>query len=311
MVTGRVGDRVVTVPARGGKAAGGKAVARAARLATAVERSVLVATSDYADAVTHARRLTAAYGADRVLFVTDIDNTVLAMQGDLGSDQWFEWQDYLLAHEPRSKQLVADDFPGLLQVQGKLFALGRMRPPQANLPELVRSVQAMGLRTLVLTSRGPQYRDATERELRRNGYDFASTAVPVGGLPRGVFRPYDPAKPRGSGLSKQDVARFSLGKPRDASYSAGVMMTSGQHKGAMLLVLLAKAKPKFDAVVFVDDHGRHVARVHDALTRRGIAVAAVHYQREDENVHRFQYGDKSSVTDQWRRLDKTLQAVFD
>ena len=39
---------------------------------------------------------------EHVLLVLDIDNTLLAMNQDLGSDQWFEWQRYLLDHEPRS-----------------------------------------------------------------------------------------------------------------------------------------------------------------------------------------------------------------
>ena len=43
-------------------------------------------------------------------------------------------------------------------------------------------MQQLGIRTLVLTSRGPEFRPATERELRRNGYDFASSAIASTGM---------------------------------------------------------------------------------------------------------------------------------
>lgn len=250
------------------------------------------------------------HGADKVLLVCDIDNTLLAMRGDLGSDQWFEWQRYLLAHEPESEHLVAETFAGLLEAQGKLFTLGGMAPPETDLPEHVAAVQRLGVRTLVLTSRGDEYRDATERELRENGYDFARSVLPTRGLPTGVYMPYDPNAIEESGITAGEAARFRLGKPRGVSFSAGVFMSAGQHKGAMLLTVLAKCDEDFAAVVFVDDHGRHIVRVHDALTRRGVEVWAFHYRRQQTSVARFNYSDKRDVVRNWRRLENTLQAVF-
>src|SRR4051812_20257981 len=63
---------------------------------------------------------------ERILLVLDIDNTLLAMDTQLGSDQWFEWQKFLLDHEPNSKLLVADSFAGLLDAQGLLYNLSHM-----------------------------------------------------------------------------------------------------------------------------------------------------------------------------------------
>src|SRR6187549_4287487 len=42
----------------------------------------------------------------RILLVLDIDNTLLAMDNPLGSDQWFEWQRYLIKNEPKSEERV-------------------------------------------------------------------------------------------------------------------------------------------------------------------------------------------------------------
>ena len=251
------------------------------------------------------------YGAEATLLVVDIDNTLLTMQGDLGSDQWFEWQEHLLEHEPASPHLVADDFPGLLGAQGLLFRLGKMRPPQENLPALVRELQGLGVPTLVLTSRGPDFRPATEREIAAAGYDFESTCLPMRGVPEGVFLPYDPENPAAVGLTEDEMRLFQLRKPRGASLANGVFMTAGQHKGAMLLTALHRADKQPQAVVFVDDHGRHVHRVYDALNRRGIEATVIHYRREDDRVARFRYGDKSEVTRRWRRLSAALEEVFE
>lgn len=267
-------------------------------------------TEEFAEVATIVEAAVAQHGAENVLLVCDIDNTLLAMNRDLGSDQWFEWQSYLLASEPDSPHLVAEDFPGLLGAQGLLFQLGRMHPPQKDLPEQIKAIQAAGVRTLVLTSRGDEYREATERELKAAGYDFAASVLPTKGVPCGVYEPYDTEAIELSGLTTEEAEQFRLSTPRGVSFGEGIFMTAGQHKGAMLVTMLARCPHKFKAVVFVDDHGRHVLRVFDALTRRGLDVTTVHYQREDATVARFRYSDKSEVTRQWRLLDKTLEAVF-
>ncbi|MEO0529810.1 MAG: DUF2608 domain-containing protein [Planctomycetota bacterium] len=268
-------------------------------------------SDDFAVAVNAACSYAESYGPANTWLVIDIDNTLLAMEGDLGSDQWFEWQEYLLKHEPDSPHLVADDFSGLLDAQDLLFTLGKMRPPQDNLPELVRMVQDRGIKTLVLTSRGPSFRPATERDLKAAGYDSLTFMPKLTGVPTGEYLPYDAAVPESAGLSAAEMRLYELSpEPRPASLINGVFMTSGQHKGAMLLTAIHRAETKPKAVVFVDDHGRHVQRVYDAMLRRDIDVTVVHYKREDATVARFRYGDKRDVTEKWRRLESALTEVF-
>lgn len=246
----------------------------------------------------------------RILLVLDIDNTLLAMNNPLGSDQWFEWQRFIIKNEPKSKQRVADTFEGLLEAQGLLYNLSHMHPPQVNLPGLVRKLQAMGIRTLVLTSRGPEYRSATEREFKLNGYDFSKSALPAKQLPNGEFMPYDPANPEQDGLTRDEIAMFGLKDPKPVTYEHGILMTAGQHKGAMLLTLLHDARENVDAVVYDDDNIRHVANVYAALLARGIEITAFHYTAEDVNVTKFEYGSKDDVTRRWRKLEQTLEEVL-
>ena len=273
-------------------------------------------TDTFAPIVERARSYVEQYGRGNVLFVVDIDNTLLAMDRDLGSDQWFEWQEYLLEHEPESPHLVADNFSDLLDVQGILFATGSMHPPEAEQPEQIAAIQEMGLDTLVLTSRGDDFRAATLRELKRVGYDFGPTSPAIrlfeaNGNGRyetcSRFAPYDINHPKRYGLQPEEVEVFGLSdEPRQISYGDGVLMIAGQHKGAMLLVFLHLLDHEYDAVLYVDDHGRHVSRVYDALVRRGIEVTTYHYTHEDARVDRFAYGDKSCVTRQWECIAEAI-----
>ena len=265
-------------------------------------------TEEFADVVRRVEQYADRFGADEVLLVIDIDNTLLAMKEEIGSDQWFEWQNHLLENEPDSPDLVADSFPGLLSVQGLLFALGEMRPPQEDQPEMIKKVQAMGVKTLVLTSRGDEFRVPTERELESAGYDFATSALEVSDPREGTYAPYDLEDPQQVGISPHEARLYGLAEdPRPVSYENGVFMTSGQHKGVMLLTLLHRSPFKPRAVVFVDDHGRHVARVFSALSRRWIEVSTFHYQREDTNVKNFRYSDKEDVRARWREIEAGLE----
>ncbi len=63
-------------------------------------------TADFAEVGAAAEQYSHKLDPEQVLLVLDIDNTLLAMDTQLGSDQWFEWQKYLIDHEPSSKYLV-------------------------------------------------------------------------------------------------------------------------------------------------------------------------------------------------------------
>ncbi len=272
--------------------------------------SELTDTADFAKVGTAVVQYAQKVKPERILLVVDIDNTILAMDTPLGSDQWFEWQRFLLNNEPNSNYLVANSFAGLLNAQGLLYNVSHMHPPQPNIPGMVRRLQALGIRTLVLTSRGPEFRAATERELARNGFDFVKTAMPVHNVPCGSFIPYELDHPEHDGLTKAEMAKFHLSTPRPISYENGILMTAGQHKGAMLLMLLHNAQDTVDAVVYDDDNIRHVAAVYAAVLARGKEITAFHYTREEANVKKFDYGSKKDVNHRWRMLDRALQEVL-
>ena len=273
--------------------------------------SDVLETDDFRDVAAIVEQFADRFGPEHVLLVVDIDNTIMAMNHELGSDQWFEWQKYLIESQPKSKLRVADTFDGLLEAQGLLYNLTRMHPPQKDLPAIVGRLQGLGINTLILTSRGPEFRVATERALAHCSYDFSRTALPVQDLPGGDYLPYDLDDLEADGLTKKDAAAFKLAEPRRVSYANGVFMTAGQPKGAMLLTILKYADADIQAVVYADDNVRHVAYVFASVAGRGMEITAFHYTREDANVKRFQYGDKEDVNRRWRKLDRVLEEVFE
>jgi hypothetical protein len=270
-------------------------------------------TSEFADVTAAVGAAVKQFGAAEVLLACDLDNTLLSMDQDLGSDQWFEWQSFLLSADPKSRYLVADDFPGLLEVQGLLFAALRSHPTQADLPRRIADIQRLGVATMIVTARGQEFRSATESELTRNGYDFSKTCPELREQPKATdvaatvqFVPYESEAITASGLTVDEQTRWHLlQQPREVSYGEGVYMVAGQHKGAMLAVFLHEATRTYKAVVYVDQ-GRQVRRVYEALAPRGYDVTAIDYQREDARVKAFNYGSKKAVDRQWRRLERAI-----
>jgi hypothetical protein len=269
----------------------------------ALVASQIEATNDFADVAKAAERYIEKYGAEHVLMALDIDGTIMSMDSDLGTDHWFEWQNYLLKNEPHSPFLVSKTFPGLLHAQQILYERGHMHPTQRDQPKLIDQLQKRGLNAILVTSREPEARAFAERELTRCGYDFATKALPVNELPNGTYLAYDPAHPEKSGLTAEELARFKLGSPRPVSYANGIFMIAGQHKGIMLMTLLRRSKRDIKAIVYVDDNVRHIGSVFTAAGAHGIEIAAFHYQHEDMRVQRFQYGDKNTINAAWQRAD--------
>ena len=199
-------------------------------------QNMLGSTDDLGLVADVALQMADRYGNDKVLVVLDLDNTLLAMEQDLGSDQWYYWQAALRDDEPCSPETVND----LLAVQGALFYASAMRPTQPSAAAQVRRMQDEGLQVIILTSRGPQYRLATFRELRRNGFSFWSSALPP---QHGYSEDFMPE-----------------GGERRVRYEDGVYLTAGQNKGVMLKALLAKTgQPTPTLIIMADGMGGHLA----------------------------------------------------
>jgi hypothetical protein len=227
--------------------------------------------------------LAGTYGGEQVLVVLDIDNTLLAMEQDLGSDQWYYWQKALEEEDPCSALLVDD----VLAVQGALYFASGMRPTQEDGARQVQRMQDAGLRVIVLTARGPGFRLATFRELRRNGFNFWPNAWPP---QRGFPEPFIPE-----------------GGSRQAVYEDGVIFAAGQNKGQTLKTMLDKSgQPLPRVIVMADDKQANLKEVMGAFSWSETKVHAWRYTREDSVVEAF---DPDKAAALWSELKPPLERI--
>jgi len=250
-------------------------------------QTLLSETDDLATVTDSALQLADRHGRDRVLVVFDIDNTLLAMEQDLGSDQWYYWQKDLQKADPCSGDLVSNRF----SVQGAVYFASAMRPTQPDAAQQVRRLQDAGVSVIALTSRGPDYRLQTFRELRRNDISFWPGALPPKRGYPGSFIPE--------------------GGTRAALYEEGVFLTAGQHKGDMLRALLDKTGADSPAViVMADDKVENLQAVMETFEGSGSAIHAWRYSREDTNVAALNTQEAAAQWDAVRPALIKIEQVF-
>jgi len=240
-------------------------------------------TADLADVTADTVKLTEKTSKENILVVFDIDNTILAMEQGLGSDQWYEWQKELSEDSQCSPQNVGNRFA----VQGALYFASAMRPTQENGSEQVKAIQDQGVAVISLTSRGPDFRLQTFRELRRNKFNFSYAAIgPAGGYDE-LFIPVEDG--------------------RSSLYEDGVFMTAGQHKGQMLSSLLQKTGTRMPGViVMVDDKQKNLDAVKETFSALNVPVHAWRYTGEDRNVREFNPEQADLL---WRSIDDALRQI--
>ena len=233
-------------------------------------------------------------GESNVLVFLDLDNTLLAMEKPLGSDQWFTWQSKLLKSDdknPESKFKVSKDFYTLLNITEELFLNGGMRPVEDKTVGFVKKLQESGHKVVILTSRGGNNMKATLRELNKNSLDFSKSSLGKGS--KEFFLPF---------------GKDSKKKQRKVMFTKGVFMTAGQHKGEMTQVLMKKYKYKSPCIVHVDDHTRHTTRVQETYKNLKTRAFTFRYGAEDNLVKKFHSGSKAEVHNEWTKFQKGFQA---
>lgn len=250
---------------------------------------------------------------DEVLLVFDIDNTLLTTNQHFGGDAWFGWQESLLLDETADKSmLVGESFGELLTVQGYLFALGKMSATEENLPQIVRELQRQG-RSLLLTSRGPEFRNSTEIALAQNGFQFDQSHQMINASQgiAGKYLPYDLENPSSSGMTPEDVEQVKGRSARSVTYMEGLYMTAGQHKGVMLKTLLHRLGYQPKAIFFVDDHKKHTTNMGITYGSLEPMVYTFNYVGMAGKVRSFQDSDKSLVHEKWQLLKSAMGFIFD
>jgi len=235
------------------------------------------------------------YGADQLLVVMDIDNTILTGDTDLGSDIWYQWQNKELEIIPADSQLLVKDCL-YDEAIGLLYELGTTSLTDSRLPDYISTWQSGGITLFALTSRSPAYRAATERELHRNSIF----------LEKKELKTID---------GEELFLDYKL--ERNLSYYNGIMMTTGMNKGDMLAHILGRSGSSFKAIIFIDDTRKNIDAVRNRYSgREDIDMTLFHYtkilsERLKKNNNVVLTPQQAEKMDQdWDALILLLNTIF-
>lgn len=268
----------------------------------------VLATPKFEEIMEQTQHLLSWYNPRDILFVWDIDNTLLKMDYDLGSEHWFLWQKGLIENGVSSLPSVTDSISHLLEVQSWIYEARTMSPVDRRQPFWIQTLQNQGAAVIALTSRSLNVQFPTIRELQRN--QIVLTEENQIGLPRfnGAFVPYSLERPEEAGLSSKDITEWNLGTPRPVVFASGVYLTQGQHKGAMLKTLLHRMHRKFRAIVFIDDRRSHIDNMILAAETVSEDIYSIHFHYSEFWTKPFLEGSKNMVQDDWCQFAKSLKA---
>ncbi len=229
-------------------------------------------TTDLTDPVNEA--LKAKARGHRVLVVFDIDNTLLTMPQDLGSDTWFNWQKSLIAADTPNGDAAFQD---LILNNTVLLQIGRLKPTQTDTAALIARLQARHIPVYALSARGTDLRGATETALKANGIDLSS--APECGPPL-CSRRGNLSDAQARAAARLAHIRLPATPFKPFTISDGVVMSAGQNKG-LLLALLLKSLPgkAYTDIWFVDDTFHNITDVQNAAPQMTARVHPYSYER--------------------------------
>ncbi len=201
-----------------------------------------------------------SYHLEDVLYVFDLDNTLIQTAQHLGSDEWFfHHMTHLIENEGLSKHDALSQTLSLyLQVQNKT----EIRLVDASASELLSAMKQKKASMIGLTKRDPKLACRTLEQLASLQIDFSSTS-PI----------------------KED---FVFKELADTVFKNGVVFVGkGIEKGPVLIAYLKKLKKMPKRVIAIDDRLSNVENMGAAVESLGIDYIGVRYGKTDEKVKSF------------------------
>ena len=273
----------------------------------------IVAVKDFSSIPAMARELQAKHAGAQVLIAFDVDHTILRMPSgrDLGGEAWYDWQSDAVRAGALDK--MAGGIDELLALQGVLFYLAPMTATDPNLKDVLAGLEKEKFPMIVLTSRGTEFRFATERDILTAGFPFDRAGIALAPGRFWTYVPYDINDIEASGyLTKKDAETFGLKDAMPVSYRHGLLLTAGQHKGIILRSLLHRSTAKIGAILYIDNKEYQLRRVYDAFNSRGIEVKPVQYVGMADEDARFYQSERrlDKAWFQWNALMRFVRTVF-
>ncbi|MFT7687972.1 MAG: hypothetical protein ACI9FB_003330 [Candidatus Azotimanducaceae bacterium] len=227
--------------------------------------------------------------AESILVIFDIDDTLLKSDSFVGGDTWYNWQRGKTLKSTAEGEVTIDDSDKvacLFSKLGVLYELGTYHATETDAVDIVGDLAKFDL--MALTSRSPDYRGGTERELTRAGFDFDGAHL----------------------LAKSEALAYTLfdGKnTRPVTYQNGIVMSTGLNKGAVLIDLLKKIDKEYASIFFVDDSRKNITDMEKAWRDSSSDMNIFHYTGVDK---RISPEDVLQAKDSREALNAFIQSAF-
>ncbi len=198
------------------------------------------------------------YKEEGVLFLYDIDNTLITLKQTLGTDQWFYYRFGQL------KKVLGDDAKALeraLSEWTSIQYISEIAEVEKGSSEIIKNQQNEGVCCIGFTTRGLTLSHCTLSQLNSIGIDFSKSAP-----------------------SKEDLFFQTT---QNIIFRHGVLFTSGTNKGKALAGFLSRIEFKPKKIVFINDKHTHLADVEKGCEELGIPFIGLRYNYLDAVVEGF------------------------
>ncbi|WP_369934874.1 DUF2608 domain-containing protein [Xanthomonas tesorieronis] len=236
----------------------------------------------------------------KTLVVFDIDDTLLTEPEFFGSDSWYEWQYRMAKAAPKGTRP-----PGYVPCTFDVIALNqeaaRQNFTQADAVAIFNSIETD---KILITSRSPVSRGATERELtQRRDEKMPGYALP----------------PHLAGTDMGWMYTITIGdRTVDMSYHHGLFMTNGANKGLALRDLLRRLgkeygfRPEYKRIIMADDGENNITNMDLALRGSGIEFVPIWYTKVIKQVPTDAPDDSLRVASnaRWEKLAAFWREAF-
>jgi len=196
------------------------------------------------------------YLEEKTLVIFDIDNTLIAPIGILGSDQWA----WARVKELKAKGLSEKEaFHQTMEEWRQLHANMKMQTLEKDTAALVQNLQALNYPLIALTTRTPEDASLTRRELVQVGIDLKRTAIADGPL--------------------------ELALQEKAAFIDGILFISLENaKGDALKEFLHQTAYLPAKIIFIDDKLSHIKSVEKACFSLGLDFVGLRYGAADNQL---------------------------
>jgi len=198
------------------------------------------------------------YKEEGVLFLYDIDNTLVSLKQDLGCDQWFQHRLKKNLSRIEDRQQALDKT--LCEWAG-IQLISEVEHIEPGSDEIIKKQQEEKVMMMGFTTRGVTMSRLTILQLKELGIDFTNSA----------FLDHD----------------YLFLQDQSIIYRNGVLFTAATHKGTTLFAFLDKFGVKPKKIVFINDKWSNLRAVEETCEERNVPFIGLRYGYQDKRVKAF------------------------